>query len=100
MEREKEIYETQMNNLNNEKQTLERLEKEKQTLQESLDKIRESEEEMERLEKYVSKLDVYLDFEKSVVSIQSLKESEIEIEDKIDSIKEQKKLIHEKNGFG
>ena len=96
MEREKEIYETQMNNLTNEKQTLERLEKEKQTLQESLDKIRQSEEEIERLEKYVSKLDVYLDFEKSVVSIQSLKESEIEMEDKIDSIKEQKKLIHEK----
>ena len=96
MEREKEIYETQMNNFNNEKQTLERLEKDKHTLQESLDKIREAEEEIARLEKYVSKLDVYLDFEKSVVSIQSLKESEIELEDKIDSIKEQKKLIHEK----
>ena len=96
MEREKEIYETQMNNLSNEKQTLERLEKDKHVLQENLDKIRESEEEIERLEKYVSKLDVYLDFEKSVVSIQSLKESEIEIEDKIDSIKEQKQLVHAK----
>ena len=96
MEREKEIYETQVNNFNNETQTLERLEKEKHTLQESLDKIREAEEEIGRLEKYVSKLDVYLDFEKSVVSIQSLKESEIEVEDKIDSIKEQKKAIHEK----
>ena len=53
-------------------------------LQENLDRIRESEAEIERLEKYVSKLDVYLDFEKSVVSIQSLKESEIEIEGKID----------------
>ena len=96
MEREKEIYETQMNNLFNEKQTLERLEKDKHQLQENLDRIRESEAEIERLEKYVSKLDVYLDFEKSVVSIQSLKESEIEIEDKIDSIKEQKRLIHAK----
>ena len=96
MEREKEIYETQMNNLSNEKQTLERLEKDKHVLQENLDKIRESEEEIERLEKYVSKLDVYLDFEKSVVSIQSLKESEIEIEDKIDSIKEQKRLVNAK----
>ncbi len=96
MEREKEIYETQMNNLSNEKQTLERLEKDKHQLQENLDRIRESEAEIERLEKYVSKLDVYLDFEKSVVSIQSLKESEIEIEDKIDSIKEQKRLIHAK----
>lgn len=96
MEREKEIYETQMNNLSNEKQTLERLENDKHQLQENLDRIRESEAEIERLEKYVSKLDVYLDFEKSVVSIQSLKESEIEIEDKIDSIKEQKRLIHAK----
>jgi len=96
MEREKEIYETQMNNLSSERQTLQRLEKDKHMLQENLDKIRESEEEIERLEKYVSKLDVYLDFEKSVVSIQSLKESEIEIEDKIDSIKEQKRLVNAK----
>jgi exonuclease SbcC len=96
MEREKEIYETQMNNLNNEKSTLEKLEKDKQLLQENLDKIREAEEEMARLEKYVSKLDVYLDFEKSVISIQNLKQSEIELEDKIDSIKEQKQLVHSK----
>ena len=96
MEREKEIYETQMNNLTNEKQTLEKLENDKHVLQENLDKIREAEEEISRLEKYVSKLDVYLDFEKSVVSIQNLKESEIELEDKIDSIKEQKKLLHAK----
>ena len=96
MEREKEIYETQMNNLANEKQTLEKLENDKHILQENLDKIREAEEQIERLEKYVSKLDVYLDFEKSVVSIQTLKESEIEIEDKIDSIKEQKTLVHAK----
>ncbi|WP_296889142.1 AAA family ATPase [uncultured Methanobrevibacter sp.] len=96
MEREKEIYDTQMNNLANEQQTLEKLEKDKQVIQENLDKIREAEEEIGRLEKYVSKLDLYLDFEKSVVSIQSLKESEIELEDKIDSIKEQKQLIHSK----
>ncbi len=96
MEREKEIYETQMNNLANEQQTLEKLEKDKNLVQENLDKIREAEEEIERLEKFVSKLDVYLDFEKSVVSIQTLKESEIELEDKIDSIKEQKQLIHAK----
>ncbi|MBR0271734.1 MAG: AAA family ATPase [Methanobrevibacter sp.] len=96
MEREKEIYETQMNNLTNEQSTLERLEKDKHRLQENLDEIRQAEEEINRLEKYVSKLDVYLDFEKSVVSIQSLKESEIELEDKIDSIKEQKQSIHAK----
>ena len=41
-------------------------------------------------------MDVYLDFEKSVVSIQSLKKSEIETEEKIDSIKEQKRLVHAK----
>ena len=96
MEREKEIYETQMNNLANEQSTLEKLEKDKQTLQENLDKIREAEEEMARLEKYVSKLDVYLDFEKSVISIQNLKESEFELEEKIDSIKEQKQLVNSK----
>ena len=96
MEREKEIYETQMNNLTNEKKTLEKLENDKQILQENLDKIREAEEKIERLEKYVSKLDVYLDFEKSVVSIQTLKESEIETEEKIDSIKEQKRFVHAK----
>ena len=96
MEREKEIYETQMNNLTNEQKTLEKLEKDKRVIQENLDKIREAEEEIERLEKYVSKLDVYLDFEKSVVSIQSLKESENELEDKIDSIKEQKQLVNTK----
>ena len=96
MEREKEIYDTQMNNLNNEKQVLEKLEKDKYVLQENLDKIREAEDEIERLEKYVSKLDVYLDFEKSVVSIQNLKESEIELEDKIDTIKEQKELVRNK----
>lgn len=96
MEREKEIYETQMNNLANERSTLEKLEKDKQTLQENLDKIREAEEEMARLEKYVSKLDVYLDFEKSVISIQNLKESEFELEEKIDSIKEQKQLVNSK----
>ena len=53
----------------------EKLENDKHILQENLDKIREAEEEIERLEKYVSKLDIYLDFEKSVVSIQNLKES-------------------------
>lgn len=58
-----------------------------------MDKIREAEEEIERLDKFVSKLDVYLDFEKSVTSIQNLKESEKEVEDKLDSIANQKKLF-------
>lgn len=96
MEREKEIYETQLINLENEKKTFAKLEDDKHTVQENLDKIRESEEEIERLEKYVSKLDVYLDFEKSVTSIQKLKEEEGEIEDKIESIATQKEIISSK----
>ena len=96
MEREKEIYETQLINLENEKKTFAKLEEDKHRVQESLDKIRESEDEIDRLEKYVSKLDVYLDFEKSVTSIQRLKEEENEIEDKIDSIFAQKEIVSSK----
>lgn len=93
MEREKEIYETQVNNLNNEENVLSKLEDDKHLIQDNLDKIRDAEEKMDRLEKYVSKLDVYIDFEKSVVSIQSLKENEKEINDKIDSIAKQKQIV-------
>ena len=96
MEREKEIYETQITNLENEEKTFAKLEEDKHRVQESLDKIREAEEEIERLEKFVSKLDVYLDFEKSVVSIQELKVQENEIEDKLDSISNQKELLSTK----
>ncbi len=96
MEREKEIYETQSINLENEEKTLAKLEDEKHKVQESLDNIRESEDELIRLEKYVSKLDVYLDFEKSVTSIQTLKQEETEIEDKLDSISKQKEVISSK----
>ena len=96
MEREKEIYETQINNLNNEKTTLAKLEEDKRVIQDNLDEIREAENEIERLSKYVSKLDVYLDFEKSVVSIQNLKESENETQNRIDSIKNQKVLVNAK----
>ena len=96
MEREKEIYDAQIINLENEEKTYAKLEEDKHRVQESLDKIRESEEEIDRLEKYVSKLDVYLDFEKSVSSIQKLKEEEGEIEDKIDSIANQKEIVASK----
>ena len=96
MEREKEIYETQINNLEIEEKTFAKLEDEKRVVQEELDKIREAEEEIDRLEKFVSKLDVYLDFEKSVTSIQKLKEDENEIEDKLDSIAEQKEIVSTK----
>ncbi|MBR1610864.1 MAG: SMC family ATPase, partial [Methanobrevibacter sp.] len=93
MEREKEIYETQLNNLEMEKKTFAKLEEDKHRVQEGLDQIREAEEKIERLEKYVSKLDVYLDFEKSVNSIQRLKQEEQDIFDKLDSISEQKELL-------
>lgn len=96
MEREKEIYDNQVKNLEIEEKTLIKLEEDKHLVQDNLDKIRKAEEEIERLEKYVSKLDVYLDFEKSVTSIQKLKEEEKNIEDKLDSISVQKELISTK----
>ncbi len=96
MEREKEIYENHLNNLNNEKNSLKKLEDDKRLVQDNLDKIYDAEGQIERLSKYVSKLDTYLDFEKSVISIQNLKESEFETQSKIDSIKEQKTLVHAK----
>jgi exonuclease SbcC len=96
MEREKEIYETQVNNLEIEEKTFAKLEEDKHRIQESLDQIREAEEEIERLEKFVSKLEVYLDFEKSVTSIQRLKQEEADVEDKINSIAEQKELVSSK----
>lgn len=96
MEREKEIYENQLTNLENEEKTFAKLEEEKHRVQEELDKMREAEEEIGRLDKYVLKLDMYLDFEKSVTSIQRLKEEELEIEDKLDSIANQKKIVASK----
>ena len=96
MEREKEIYETQVNNYENEQKTLAKLEADKKVVQENLDKINSAEEQIARLEKYVSKLDVYLDFEKSVTSIQRLKEQEFEIEDKLNSISQQKDIVSDK----
>ena len=100
MEREKEIYETQVNNLEMEEKTFAKLEEDKRRVQEELDKIREAEEEIARLEKFVSKLEVYLDFEKSVTSIQRLKIDEEEIQEKLDSIAEQKNIVStKKDGY-
>ena len=96
MEREKEIYDNQVVNLENEEKTLIKLEEDKHLVQDNLDKIRKAEEEIERLEKFVSKLDVYLDFEKSVTSIQKLKMDEKEIEAKLDSIASQKEMVSDK----
>ena len=96
MEREKEIHENQLHNLENEQNNLSKLEENKRSIQENLDKIREAEEQITRLEKYVSKLDVYLDFEKSVISIQNLKEDEKRIEDKLESINNQKSIVADK----
>ena len=96
MEREKEIHEAHLNNLEIEEKTLAKLEEDKRLIQDNLDNIRVAEEKIDRLEKYVSKLDTYLDFEKSVVSIQRLKEKENEIEDLLDSIKKQKEIVADK----
>ncbi len=96
MEREKEIYDNQINNLDVEKKTLAKLEEDKHGVQENLDKIRKAEEEIDRLEKYVSKLDIYLDFEKSVNSIHKLKEDETEIQNKLESISNQKEIVSSK----
>ncbi len=95
MEREKEIYEAQVNNYENEQKTLSKLEDDKRLVQENLDNISEAEGQIDRLEKYVAKLPVYLDFEKSVSSIQTLKEQEAEIEDKLDSIDKQNSIVNE-----
>ena len=96
MEREKEIHDTQVNNYENEQKTLAKLEDDKKVVQENVDKIISAEEQIARLEKYVSKLDVYLDFEKSVTSIQRLKEQEFEIDEKLDSISQQKDIVADK----
>jgi exonuclease SbcC len=96
MEREKEIYDSLVNSLEVENKTLAKLEDDKHNVQNNLDKIREAEEEIERLEKFVSKLDLYLDFEKSVLNIQRLKEDENEILDKLDSISKQKEIVTDK----
>ena len=96
MEREKEIHDAQVNNLSNEESTLARLEKDKNMVQDNLDEINEAEDKIARLEKYVSKLNVYLDFEKAVVSIQKLKEDEDEIEKKLEAIATQKGIVNDK----
>ena len=96
MEREKEIYETQVHNLEIEQNALNKLEDDKRVVQDNLDKIRDAEAEFDRLEKYVSKLDVYLDFEKSVTSIQKLKEEENEVSEKLKSIAIQNEIINDK----
>ena len=93
MEIEKEIYETQVNNLEIENRTLSKLEEDKQIVQGSLDKVREAEEEMDRLAKFVPKLDVYLEFEKAVKNIKRLKEDEQAVEDTLESIAEQNEIL-------
>lgn len=93
MEREKEIHDNLVANLDVEEKGYAKLEEDKRLVQENLDKIREAEEEIERLEKYISKLDLYLDFEKSVISIQNLKEDEWQVEDKLDAIAQQKQIV-------
>ncbi|WP_458404782.1 AAA family ATPase [Methanobrevibacter sp.] len=96
MEREKEIYDNHVKKLEIEENNLIKLEEDKHLVQDNIDKIRSAEDEIGRLEKFVSKLDVYLDFEKSVTSIQNLKQDEKDIEDKLESISNQKEIVKSK----
>ena len=56
MEREKEIYDTQVNNLEAEEKTLAKLENDKRIVQDNLDKIRQAEEEIEQIGKICFKI--------------------------------------------
>lgn len=93
MEREKEIFDNFNNNLDAEKKRLESLENDKRTLQDNLDEIKKAEEQIARLEKFVKKLPLYLDFEKSVTSIQQLELDKQKIEKDLDSIATQEELL-------
>ncbi len=100
LEREKEIYENFLVSLKSEQDALATLESDKKDIQEKLDEISEAEDKMLRLEKYVKKLPIYLDFEKSVVSIQQLKKDEKNVQENLESIKNQKAIVEaEKEGY-
>ncbi|WP_286008735.1 AAA family ATPase [Methanobrevibacter woesei] len=100
MEREKEIYDNFCHNLEVEQEALASLEKDKSILHDRLDEIKEAEEKMLRLEKFTKKLPLYLDFEKSVTSIQQLKVKEDEINSNLESIQEQKAIVEaEQEGY-
>lgn len=93
MEREKEIYDNFCRNLEMEQESLASLEKDKSLLHDRLDEIKEAEDKMLRLEKFTKKLPLYLDFEKSVTSIQKLKEDEVKIKNNLKAIEEQKAIV-------
>ena len=96
MEREKEIHDNLVISLEAEEKNMAKLEQDKHAVQDNLDRIREAEEQIKRLEKFTTKLDLYLDFEKSVSNIKKLKEEEQQIEDKLESISNQKQIIADK----
>ncbi len=82
------------------KKRLESLENDKRTLQDNLDEIKKAEEQIARLEKFVKKLPLYLDFEKSVTSIQQLEADKQKIEKDLDSIATQEELLGtKKDGY-
>lgn len=100
MEAEKEIYDTLVNNLRNEKEIVESLEIEKKTLTNQLDEIYKNEEEIKKLETSIKKLPLYLEFEKSVRKIHDLKLEENDIKRDLESIKEQKEILEiERKGY-
>lgn len=100
MEREKEIFDNFTSNLDSEKKRLESLENDKRALQDNLDEINKAEEQILRLEKFVKKLPLYLDFEKSVTSIQQLELDKQNIEKDLNSIATQEELlVAKKEGY-
>ena len=100
LEREKEIFDNFTNNLNAEKTRLHTLETDKRAIQDNLDEIRQAEEQILRLEKFVKKLPLYLDFEKSVTSIQKLEHDKEDILKDLDSVAAQEEILaNEKDSY-
>lgn len=94
MEREKEIFDNNSNNLQIEKEEKKILEESKKNLNNQLDKIGEYESELNRLKKYVEKLPLFIDFEKSLSNIQQLKKDENLYKKNLDNIIVQKNIIN------
>lgn len=93
MEREKEIYENFINNLNTEEKTLNILLNDKNQVQESLYKIDEAGEKLTILQDQIKKLPLYLEFEDAVKNIEQLRDKEENLENKLDSINNQKEIL-------
>lgn len=93
IEREKEIYEKFVSNLNAEENALKILLNDKNQIQESLSKIDEAGEKLTILQSQIKKLPLYLEFENAVKNIEQLRDKEEELESKIDSINTQEEIL-------